>query len=85
MLSATSLLATLLAWWVSCDSHVTVNITVTLSSSHVISRRCVQIADMYFHLGTAGTVWFAQPDALKGTLVVTLKEAQPNLFFGVPR
>jgi long-chain-fatty-acid--CoA ligase ACSBG len=38
-----------------------------------------------FHAGTGCQVVFAQPDALKGTLAATLKEARPTLFFGVPR
>lgn len=31
------------------------------------------------------SVYFAQPDALKGSLVVTLKEVKPTVFLGVPR
>ena len=50
-------------------------------------RSCAPVkgTDMYLHLGPAGCVWFAQPDALKGSLVDTLKEAQPTYFVGVPR
>ena len=31
------------------------------------------------------TVHFAQPDAMKGSLVASLTEAKPTVFFGVPR
>lgn len=32
-----------------------------------------------------GTVYFALPDALKGTLNDTMKEVRPTYFLGVPR
>ena len=77
---ATSLSATLLAWWVSCDNHV-----IVMWQLCVTRFVPMQLIDMFCHLGPAGCVWFAQPDALKGSLVDTLKEAQPTFFFGVPR
>ncbi|XP_065884225.1 long-chain-fatty-acid--CoA ligase ACSBG2-like [Dysidea avara] len=43
------------------------------------------VADMFLGVPFGATVYFAQPDALKGTLVVTLKEVKPTFFFGVPR
>jgi long-chain-fatty-acid--CoA ligase ACSBG len=30
-------------------------------------------------------VYFCQPDALKGSLTVTMREVRPTLFFSVPR
>lgn len=41
--------------------------------------------DLFGSLGVGATTYFAQPDALKGSLLQTLKEVQPTLFFGVPR
>ena len=43
------------------------------------------MADIYLSLYTGATVVFAQPDALKGSLVNTLTEARPTRFLGVPR
>ena len=41
--------------------------------------------DIFMATQCLGTVYFANRDALKGTLVATLKEALPTVFFGVPR
>eukprot|EP00164_Ancoracysta_twista_P000264 GFYU01000373.1.p1 GENE.GFYU01000373.1~~GFYU01000373.1.p1 ORF type:complete len:733 (-),score=291.21 GFYU01000373.1:191-2323(-) len=56
-----------------------------------LSHIAAQLADIHlpmsftaFKPGCA-TVWFARPDALKGTLGETLKAVRPTLFFGVPR
>ncbi|XP_033634733.1 long-chain-fatty-acid--CoA ligase ACSBG2-like isoform X1 [Asterias rubens] len=52
-----------------------------LPVSHVLA----QLFDIYIPLVTCGAVYFAQHDALKGTLVTTLKEVRPTGFIGVPR
>ncbi|ETV89824.1 hypothetical protein H310_15339 [Aphanomyces invadans] len=52
-----------------------------LSLSHVAA----QLFDMYLPLARGMAIYFAQPDALKGGLGTTLKEARPTLFFAVPR
>ena len=36
-------------------------------------------------INAASTLYFAQPDALKGSLAQTLLEVRPTLFPGVPR
>ena len=50
-----------------------------------LSHIAAQVADIYLSLLNAATVYFAQPDALKGSLGVTLKEVRPTSFLGVPR
>ncbi|XP_065912809.1 long-chain-fatty-acid--CoA ligase ACSBG2-like isoform X2 [Dysidea avara] len=52
-----------------------------LPLSHIAS----QLIDIYVPLSSAGTVWFAQPDAMKGSLIQTMKEVRPTIFLGVPR
>lgn len=43
------------------------------------------MVDIYLSLTFAATLYFADKDALKGTLVNTLQEARPTRFLGVPR
>lgn len=50
-----------------------------------LSHVAAQIADIYLMTMCAGSVYFADKNALKGTLVNTLKEIKPTLFLGVPR
>lgn len=50
-----------------------------------LSHLAAQIADIYFACYVGVTIYFAQPDALKGSLGQTLLEVQPTCFFGVPR
>lgn len=50
-----------------------------------LSHIAAQMLDMYCPLGTGMQMWFAQPDALRGSLGPTLKDVRPTVFFGVPR
>ncbi|XP_064390607.1 long-chain-fatty-acid--CoA ligase ACSBG2-like isoform X3 [Halichondria panicea] len=50
-----------------------------------LSHVAPQLLDVYLPIATAGTCWFAQPDALKGSLLNTMKEVRPTIFLGVPR
>lgn len=80
-------------------SHDNVIWTATICGLHAQLERCgdvlvsylplshvaAQILDMFIPLVYGVTVYFAQPDALKGTLGDTLKQVQPTVFLGVPR
>ncbi|XP_031832484.1 acyl-CoA synthetase bubblegum family member 1 isoform X2 [Nomia melanderi] len=57
----------------------------TLISYLPLSHVAAQIIDVYCCLVIAATVYFADKNALKGTLVDTLVVAQPTIFIGVPR
>jgi long-chain-fatty-acid--CoA ligase ACSBG len=50
-----------------------------------LSHIAAQMVDIHAPLVSCGTVSFARPDALKGTLGDTLKEVRPTVFLGVPR
>jgi len=50
-----------------------------------LSHVAANIMDIFMVTQCLGTLYFANRDALKGTLVSTLKEATPTVFFGVPR
>lgn len=52
-----------------------------LPLSHIAAQEC----DIYVPLCYGAAVYFAQPDALKGSLGETLKEVRPTIFLGVPR
>eukprot|EP00696_Hemimastix_kukwesjijk_P019251 gnl/Hemi2/8468_TR2929_c0_g1_i1.p1 gnl/Hemi2/8468_TR2929_c0_g1~~gnl/Hemi2/8468_TR2929_c0_g1_i1.p1 ORF type:complete len:656 (-),score=207.83 gnl/Hemi2/8468_TR2929_c0_g1_i1:111-2078(-) len=50
-----------------------------------LSHIAAQMADIHGPIATGSQVWFAQPDALRGSLAETLREVRPTVFFGVPR
>ncbi|XP_040010730.1 long-chain-fatty-acid--CoA ligase ACSBG2-like isoform X1 [Xiphias gladius] len=50
-----------------------------------LSHVAAQMFDMWIVMIFAGAIYFAEPDALKGSLGTTLKEARPTYFMGVPR
>ncbi|KAI4901675.1 hypothetical protein NFI96_008119 [Prochilodus magdalenae] len=50
-----------------------------------LSHVAAQVNDLWISMSFAGTTYFAEPDALKGSLANTLKEVRPTTFLGVPR
>ena len=50
-----------------------------------LSHVAANILDIFVLMRCQSATYFADKNALKGTLTDTLKEAQPTLFFGVPR
>ncbi|XP_018019281.1 long-chain-fatty-acid--CoA ligase ACSBG2 [Hyalella azteca] len=50
-----------------------------------LSHLAAQMTEIYMAVSIAATIYFALPDALKGSLGVTMKEVQPTGFLGVPR
>jgi len=57
----------------------------TVVSYLPLSHVAAQMIDIYMPLINGGCTWFAEPTALKGTLIETLKVAKPTIFMGVPR
>ncbi|XP_058452829.1 very long-chain-fatty-acid--CoA ligase bubblegum [Malaya genurostris] len=50
-----------------------------------LSHIAAQIVDIFLAMQFACTVYFADRDAMKGTLITTLQEAKPTRMLGVPR
>ncbi|XP_048402326.1 long-chain-fatty-acid--CoA ligase ACSBG2-like isoform X2 [Stegostoma tigrinum] len=50
-----------------------------------MSHIAAQMMDIWIPMKFGAATYFAQPDALKGTLLYTLREVRPTAFLGVPR
>ncbi|KAM3868234.1 long-chain-fatty-acid--CoA ligase ACSBG2-like [Diretmus argenteus] len=74
--------------WLTQAAGVRVGVTLAeevIVSYLPLSHVAAQVNDMWLIMKFAGTTYFADPDALKGSLGTTLKEVRPTTFLGVPR
>lgn len=69
-----------------CETgYMPLNSTDRVVSYLPLSHIAAQLIDVHVPMNIACAVYFAQADALKGSLTATLKEVKPTFFFGVPR
>ncbi|KAM3876318.1 long-chain-fatty-acid--CoA ligase ACSBG2 [Diretmus argenteus] len=77
--------------WTAYSTCIHVRLTDATQSQEVVvsylplSHIAAQMVDIWVIMKVGGATHFAQPDALKGSLVNTLKEVRPTAFMGVPR
>ena len=64
---------------------LSVNSNDSLVSYLPLSHSAAQMVDVWMAMSAGATVSFADKNALKGTLVHTLREVRPTAFLGVPR
>lgn len=50
-----------------------------------LSHIAAQLLDIHCPMQFGGCTYFCQPDALKGSLTMTMRDVRPTIFFGVPR
>ncbi|KAG7514293.1 long-chain-fatty-acid-CoA ligase ACSBG2 isoform X2 [Solea senegalensis] len=77
--------------WTALSTSIHVNLTDTTRGQEVgvsylpLSHIAAQMVDIWITIKIGGATYFAEPDALKGSLVNTLREVHPTALLGVPR
>ncbi|XP_063056785.1 long-chain-fatty-acid--CoA ligase ACSBG2-like [Engraulis encrasicolus] len=77
--------------WTAFATSRNVRLTEACVSQEVVvsylplSHIAAQMIDIWITIKVGGATYFAQPDALKGSLANTLREIRPTAFMGVPR
>lgn len=67
------------------DSYLHVNHTDKIISYLPLSHIAGQVIDLHVPMYLGACTYFCQPDALKGSLTLTMRDVRPSIFFGVPR
>ena len=67
------------------DSYLKVTQDDIFISYLPLSHSAAQMIDVWMPIAAKASVYFADKNALKGSLVNTLREVRPTFFFGVPR
>ncbi|XP_075467717.1 long-chain-fatty-acid--CoA ligase ACSBG2 isoform X2 [Ascaphus truei] len=77
--------------WTAASAGKTVRLREATDQQEVVvsylplSHIAAQMIDIWLTMKYGGATYFAQPDALKGSLANTLREVRPTAFLGVPR
>lgn len=66
-------------------SNVNIYMQETYISYLPLNHVAAQMMDVYVPIASVGVVYFAEKDAMKGSLKDTIKEVRPTIFIGVPR
>ena len=68
-----------------CSNYFDTNHQDRVISYLPLSHIAAQLIDVHVPMSLGACTYFCQPDALKGSLTVTMREVRPTVFFGVPR
>ncbi|KAG9480463.1 hypothetical protein GDO78_012103 [Eleutherodactylus coqui] len=77
--------------WTATSAGKTVTLREATDQQEIVvsylplSHVAAQMIDIWLTMKYGGATYFAQPDALKGSLANTLREVRPTAFMGVPR
>ncbi len=75
-----------LSWMArTCCEYLNMKANDSVVSYLPLSHSAAQMVDVWMTAASGATVSFADRNALKGSLVSTLKEVRPTFFLGVPR
>jgi len=69
----------------TCTPLLGLNNNERIVSYLPLSHIAAQLTDLHGPFCVGGGIYFARPDALKGSLVETLAKVRPTVFLGVPR